>query len=133
MLFMFGLQVSLPSILFLPGKGAAGAQLVEELKTTALTQSKRAMEGLEEMAVLMEYLDIYGVLDKVRLCYCMGRGQRVWGCGGILVGHRTFSLVELRRHEAGRHPCKDILVGEWCFSWRGDLLLNKFFRLSVGL
>jgi hypothetical protein len=58
---------------FLPGKGAAGAQLVEELKTSALTQSKRAMEGLEDMALLMEFLDIYGVLDKVRLCYCMGR------------------------------------------------------------
>lgn len=48
------------------GKGAAGAQLVEELKKSDLSKIKRAMEGLDEIALLMEYLDIYGVLDKVR-------------------------------------------------------------------
>lgn len=43
----------------------AARELIEQLKQSPLKESKRAMEGLAEMDLLLEYLDIYGAVDKV--------------------------------------------------------------------
>lgn len=46
-------------------QGLAARELIEQLKLSPLKESTRAMEGLAEMDLLLEYLDIYGAVDKV--------------------------------------------------------------------
>ena len=50
-----------------------GPELIEALlKDERLSANKLAVEGLEEMKLLLRYCDLYGILDKViihlRLC-----------------------------------------------------------------
>ena len=48
-----------------------GKELVEALMSDTLLKSqKSAQEGLEEMRLLLQYCEHYGVLDKV--CQCAG-------------------------------------------------------------
>lgn len=45
-----------------------GPELVEQLKQDErLTKNKSAVEGLNDMALLFKYLDIYGATPRVRL------------------------------------------------------------------
>jgi len=52
-----------------------GRELLAELKAdTALTQNARAVEGLEDMELLFQYLEVYGVLDRISFDLSLARG-----------------------------------------------------------
>ncbi|GAA5821337.1 hypothetical protein JCM11251_004577 [Rhodosporidiobolus azoricus] len=52
-----------------------GPELVEQLKQDArLSQHKRSMEGLEDMALLFKYLDIYGCSHRMSFDLSLARG-----------------------------------------------------------
>ena len=52
-----------------------GRELLAELKAdAALTQNARAVEGLEDMELLFQYLEVYGVLDRVSFDLSLARG-----------------------------------------------------------
>ncbi|GAA5855543.1 hypothetical protein JCM8547_007882 [Rhodosporidiobolus lusitaniae] len=52
-----------------------GPELVEKLKQDErLTKNKTAVQGLEDMALLYKYLDIYGVTEKISFDLSLARG-----------------------------------------------------------
>ncbi|GAA5884661.1 hypothetical protein JCM6882_005338 [Rhodosporidiobolus microsporus] len=52
-----------------------GPELVDQLKQDArLSQHKRSMEGLEDMALLLKYLDIYGCAGRMSFDLSLARG-----------------------------------------------------------
>ena len=59
----------------LPGNGAL---IVELLADPALAANKRAKQGLTELNLLHEYLEVFGVMSNVR----EPRGGVDWSCDG---------------------------------------------------
>ncbi|KAL4399061.1 Cytoplasmic and mitochondrial histidine tRNA synthetase [Malassezia pachydermatis] len=52
-----------------------GRELLDKLRAdTALTQNARAVEGMDDMALLFEYLEMYGILDRISFDLSLARG-----------------------------------------------------------
>ena len=71
-------DVSLPFHV-LNSSTSGGVELVERLKQDpVLLKNKTAIAGLDDMALLFKYLEIYGVTDRVRLFFASVDGG--WIC-----------------------------------------------------
>merc|ERR1711936_1364875 len=70
---------------------SGGQELVEKLLGSKLAESAKAKAGLEDMALLLRYCNLYGCSDSVRFD---PKGRSV-PCVGVSIGiERLFSIME---------------------------------------
>jgi len=110
--------------------------LITELKKDEkLSQNKVAMEGLEEMSLLLHYCDLYGISDKVSFDLSLARGLDYYtgviyeavlkghtsaptapggeqvGVGSVAGGGRYDNLVGMFDPKGRKVPCVGVSIG----------------------
>jgi len=110
-------------------------ELVEALqKDEKLSKNKRAMEGLEDMKLLLKYCELMGVLDKVSFDLSLARGldyytgviyeavlkghtnaqtkgEEATGVGSVAGGGRYDDLVGMFDAKGRKVPCVGVSIG----------------------
>ncbi|KAI0214715.1 Histidine--tRNA ligase, cytoplasmic [Lamellibrachia satsuma] len=114
---------------------SGGPELIEALlKDEKLGANKRAAEGLEEMKLLLQYCDLYGILDKVSFDMSLARGLDYYtgviyeailkshtneptsggeptGVGSVAGGGRYDNLVGMFDSKGRNVPCVGVSIG----------------------
>ncbi|XP_007430703.1 histidine--tRNA ligase, cytoplasmic-like [Python bivittatus] len=95
-----------------------GPCLIEKLlKDPKLVQNKLAMEGLEDMKLLFEYLSLFGIIDQVSLNLGLARGLAYYT--GVI-----YEAVLL--HQKYNHLNESLTISSVAGGGRYDGLVTKF-------
>lgn len=87
-----------------------GRELLAELKADAeLTKNARAVEGLDDMELLFQYLEVYGVLDRISFDLSLARGLDYYT--GVIYEAVTAASAPPKPVE-GAAPKKKLAEGE---------------------
>ncbi|KAK2169760.1 hypothetical protein LSH36_7g11026 [Paralvinella palmiformis] len=131
---------------------AGGPELIDKLqKDERICQNKTAMQGLEEMKLLLRYCELYGILDQVSFDLSLARGLDYYtgviyeailkgqsapsenggsepvGVGSVAGGGRYDDLVGMFDAKGKKVPCVGVSIGiERVFSiLEGRLLASQ--------
>ncbi|XP_064637433.1 histidine--tRNA ligase, cytoplasmic-like isoform X2 [Lineus longissimus] len=110
-----------------------GTELIERLqKDECLSANKAAVEGLEQMKLLLRYCDLYGVMDRVSFDVSLARGLDYYtgviyeavlkgrstnasgeqvGVGSVAGGGRYDGLVGIFDAKGKQTPCVGVSIG----------------------
>uniref|UniRef100_A0A8C9Q3X3 Histidine--tRNA ligase, cytoplasmic n=1 Tax=Spermophilus dauricus TaxID=99837 RepID=A0A8C9Q3X3_SPEDA len=110
-----------------------GVSLVEQLlQDPKLSQSKQALEGLGDLKLLFEYLNLFGIADKISFDLSLARGldyytgviyeavllqtptqagEEPLGVGSIAAGGRYDGLVGMFDPKGRKVPCVGLSIG----------------------
>ncbi|GAB5566789.1 histidine--tRNA ligase [Prionailurus iriomotensis] len=110
-----------------------GVSLVEQLlQDPKLSQNKQALEGLEDLKLLFEYLTLFGIADKISFDLSLARGldyytgviyeavllqtpvrpgEEPLGVGSVAAGGRYDGLVGMFDPKGRKVPCVGLSIG----------------------
>merc|ERR1712222_108609 len=119
---------------------SGGEELVEKLLGSKLAESAKAKAGLEDMALLLRYCNLYGCSDSVSFDLSLARGldyytgviyEAVLGgeeevlVGSVAGGGRYDGLVGMFDPKGRSVPCVGVSIGiERLFSFGQTILLS---------
>eukprot|EP00123_Amoebidium_parasiticum_P012522 comp21414_c0_seq1/m.29508 comp21414_c0_seq1/g.29508 ORF comp21414_c0_seq1/g.29508 comp21414_c0_seq1/m.29508 type:complete len:523 (-) comp21414_c0_seq1:391-1959(-) len=104
-------------------EGEGNIALVAELQKSSLAGSKRAQEGLSDLALLFEYCQLFGMLDKVSFDLSLARGLDYYTgviyeaiikggqVGSVVGGGRYDDLVGMFDPKGRKVPCVGVSFG----------------------